>query len=57
MNRDQIIRTMFSNKDTQILRWRLSKGLNGKLGWGFIGRSDICFNVKIGDNKVRVVRS
>jgi hypothetical protein len=30
--------------------------LYGKLGWGFVGRSDMCFNVRIGDNKVRAVR-
>jgi hypothetical protein len=39
------------------LCWRLSKGLNGKLRWGSIGRSDTCFNVEIRDNKVKVVRS
>jgi hypothetical protein len=31
--------------------------LYGKLGWGFVGRSDLCFNVRIGDNKVRAIRS
>jgi hypothetical protein len=54
---DRIIRIMFSSKDTHILCWRLSKCLNGKSRWGFIGRNDICFNVKIGDNRVKVVRS
>jgi hypothetical protein len=31
--------------------------LYGKLGWGFVGKNDLCFNVRIGDNRVRVVRS
>jgi hypothetical protein len=30
--------------------------LYGKLRWGFVGRNDLCFNVRIGDNRVRVVR-
>jgi hypothetical protein len=31
--------------------------LYGKLGWGFVGKNYLCFNVRIGDNRVRVVRS
>jgi hypothetical protein len=31
--------------------------LYGKLGWGFVGRNDLCFNVRIKDNIVIVVRS
>ncbi len=27
----------------------------GKLGWGFVRRSDLCFNVRIWDNKVRAI--
>jgi hypothetical protein len=48
---------MFLSKDVHILCWIFSKGLYGKLGWDFIRRSDMCFNVRIGDNKVRVIRS
>jgi hypothetical protein len=31
--------------------------LYGKLGWGFIGRNDLCFKVRIGDDNVRAIRS
>jgi hypothetical protein len=31
--------------------------LYGKLGWGFVGKSDLCFNVKIKENKLKVVKS
>jgi len=31
--------------------------LYGKLGWSFVGKNDLCFNVRIGDNRVRIVRS
>jgi hypothetical protein len=31
--------------------------LYGKLGWGFAGRSYLCLNVKIKENKLRVVKS
>jgi hypothetical protein len=47
---------MFSSKDVHILCWVFSKGLCGKLGWGFVRRSDMCFNVRIRDNKIRVMR-
>jgi len=31
--------------------------LYGKLGWEFVGKSDLCFNVKIKENRVRDVKS
>jgi hypothetical protein len=31
--------------------------LYGKLGWGFVGKSDICVNIKINDNRIRAMRS
>jgi hypothetical protein len=34
-----------------------SKKLYGKLGWGFVGRIDLCFSVKIKENILRVIRS
>ncbi len=55
--RNQIIRIVFLSKDTHMLCWVFSKGFHGKLRWGFVIRSDMCFNVRIGDNIVRVVRS
>ncbi len=30
--------------------WSFFKDLYGKLGWRFVGRNDICFNLKIEDN-------
>jgi hypothetical protein len=48
---------MFLGKDVHIQCWVFSKGLYGKLGWGFVRRSDTCFNVRIRDNKIRVMRS
>lgn len=47
---------MFSSKYVPILCWVFSKGLYSKLGWGFIKRRDICFNVRIGDNRVKTIR-
>jgi hypothetical protein len=52
-----LIKIMFSGKNTHLICWIFSKGLYGKLGWGFVGRSDMCFNVRIGNNKIRDVRS
>jgi hypothetical protein len=31
--------------------------LYGKLGWEFVGKNDISFNIRIKDNRIRVVRS
>jgi hypothetical protein len=31
--------------------------LYGKLGWEFVGKNDISFNIRIKDNKIWVVRS
>jgi hypothetical protein len=31
--------------------------LYGKLGWGFVGRNDICFNLRIEDNMFRAISS
>jgi hypothetical protein len=54
--RNRIIRIIFLSKDAHMLCWVCSKGLYGKLGWGFIKKSDMCFNVRIGDNRVRIVK-
>jgi hypothetical protein len=48
---------MFSSKDVHILCWVFSKGLCGKLGWDFVRRSDMCFNVRIRDNRIRTIIS
>jgi hypothetical protein len=48
---NMLIKTLYSN-GIRIF----SKGLYGKLGWGFVGKSDICFSIKIDDNRIRVVR-
>ncbi len=37
--------------------WKLFKDLYGKLGWRFVGRNDICFNLKIEDNMFRTISS
>jgi hypothetical protein len=29
----------------------------GKLGWRFVGRNDVCFNLKIEDNVFRAISS
>ncbi len=52
-------------RDTIILSSRSSflfcqsffKHLYGKLGWGFVGRNDICFNLRIEDNMFRAISS
>lgn len=31
--------------------------LYGKLGWEFVGKNDINFNVRIKDNRIKVIRS
>ncbi len=41
---------MFSNKMFSIC-------LYGKLGWEFVGKNDINFNVRIKDNRIKVIRS
>jgi hypothetical protein len=48
---------VFSSKYVPIICWVFSKGSYGKLGWGFIRRSYMCFNVRIGDNKVKTIKS
>jgi hypothetical protein len=37
--------------------WSFLKDLYGKLGWRFVGRNDICFNLKIEDNMFRAIIS
>jgi len=54
---DKLIRIVYLGKNSHLLRWIFSKGLYGKLGWGFVGKNDICFNIRIDDNKIRVVTS
>ncbi len=40
-----------------ISNWVFPKGLYGKLRWGFIRKNVMCFNVRIGDNRIRGIRS
>jgi hypothetical protein len=44
---------MYLGKNSHILCWIFSKGLYGKLGWGFVGNNDICFNIRIVDDIIR----
>ncbi len=37
--------------------WCFKKKLYGKLGWRFVGRKNICFNLKIKDNMFRAISS
>jgi hypothetical protein len=37
--------------------WSFFKHLYGKLGWRFVGRNDICFNLKIEDNMFKAISS
>jgi hypothetical protein len=34
-----------------------SKGIYSKLRWGYVGKNDICFSIKIEDNQGRIIRS
>jgi hypothetical protein len=51
------IKTMYSGRNSHLLCWIFFKGLYGKLGWRFVEKSDISFNIRIDDNKIRAVRS
>jgi hypothetical protein len=37
--------------------WSFKKDLYGKLGWRFVGRKDIYFNLKIEDNMFKAIIS
>ncbi len=54
---DMFIRIVYLGKNSHLLCWIFSKGLYGKLGWGFVGNNDVCFSIRINDNKIKVVRS
>jgi hypothetical protein len=53
----RIIKIVFSGRKPHLLCWTFTINIYGKLGWGFVGRSDISFNVKIEKNIVRSIRS
>jgi hypothetical protein len=52
--RDTIV---LSSRSSFLFCWNLKKDLYGKLGWRFVGRNDICFNLKIKDNMFRAISS
>jgi hypothetical protein len=54
---DMFKRILYSGKNSHILCWIFFKGLYGKLGWGFVGKNDICFSIRITNNKIRAKRS
>jgi hypothetical protein len=54
---DRLIRIMFSGKSAHLLCLMFSRCLYGKLGWEIVGKIDINFNIRIEDNKIKVVRS
>jgi hypothetical protein len=54
---NMFIKTMYSSRNLHLLCWIFSKGLYGKLGWGFVGKNNICFSIRIDNNKIEVVRS
>lgn len=51
------IRILYSGRNSHLLCWIFFKGLYGKLGWGFVGKNDICFIIRIANNKIRAMRS
>ncbi len=53
---DMFIKTMYSSTNLHLLCWIFFKDLYGKLGWGFVGKSDICFSIKVDDNRIEVVK-
>lgn len=52
-----LIKIVCLGKESHLLCQIFSKYLYGKLGWGFMGRNDLCFNVKIEENRLGVVKS
>jgi len=47
---DKLVRIVFSNKMFSIY-------LYGKLGWEFVGKNDISFNIRIKDTRIKFIRS
>ncbi len=48
---------VLSSRNSFLFCWSFFKDLYGKLGWRFVGRNNICFNLKIGDNMFRAISS
>jgi len=48
---------VLSSRSSFLFCWSFFKDLYGKLGWRFVGRKDICFNLKIKDNMIKAISS
>ncbi len=54
---DRFIRTIYLSKNSHLQCLMYSRGLYGKLGWGFVKKNDVYFSIRLDDYKIKAMIS